>query len=512
MNDRQPGPVTCGAVAAVDIGATSGRVVLGRVGPDRLDIEVVHRFPNHPVRTADGLHWNTLELYRNVLEGLRKSVAAEPGLLSIGIDSWATDYALMRAAGHGDRMTSTPYHYRDPRTSRGVDTVHELVEPKTLYGVSGLQFLPFNSLYQLAVDHADGVLDEATTMLLVPDLIAYWLTGIKRAERTNASTTGLLDLGGDWNTALIDKLSLPSGLFPQLVNPGEIIGQLTAAVAGEIGAAQPINVVAVGSHDTASAVVAVPMLTPDAAYICSGTWSLVGVELGQPVLTEESRIANFTNERGVDGRIRYLRNVMGMWLVNECASAWQRSARPLELSQLIAAAGKADRWAVFDVDDPTLLPAGDMPQRITALLAAAGLHEPSPPQMVRSILESLAVAYAQTLDDAERLSGQPIRVVNLVGGASQNGLLCQLIADRSGRPLLAGPVEATAIGNILIQARRAGLADGDLEDLRCRVAAALPPIQYSPRVPPGPQSRIRRDAAAGATPDSRPEGRRTSCC
>ena len=427
MNDHQAGAEACGAVAAVDLGATSGRVVLGRIGPDRLDIEVVHRFPNQPVRTTDGLHWNSLELYRNVLEGLRKAVAAEPGLLSIGIDSWAIDYALVRATAHGDRMTSTPYHYRDPRTSRGVDIVHELVEPKALYGVSGLQFLPFNGLYQLAVDQAEGVIDDATTMLLVPDLIAYWLTGTKRAERTNASTTGLLDIvAGGWNTALIDRLSLPGGLFPQLVSPGEVVGQLTAAVAGEIGAHRPIDVVAVGSHDTASAVVAVPMLTPDSAYICSGTWSLIGVELDQSVLTEQSRIANFTNERGVDGRIRYLRNVMGMWLVNECTNAWQRSGPRIDLDQLIAAAEKADRWAVFDVDDPTLLPAGDMPPRITALLAAEGLYRPNYAETVRSILESLAIAYARTLDDVERLSGQPVRVVNMVGGGIQNALLCRL--------------------------------------------------------------------------------------
>ena len=253
------------------------------------------------------------------------------------------------------------------------------------------------------------------------------------------------------------------------------------------------------------------MLTPHAAYICSGTWSLIGVELDQPVLTEQSRIANFTNERGVDGRIRYLRNVMGMWLVSECVNAWERSGPRIDLDQLIAAAGKADRWAVFDVDDPTLLPPGDMPARITALLAAEGLHEPNRAETVRSILESLAVAYAQTLDDAERLSRRPVHVVNLVGGASQNSLLCQLIADRSGRPVLAGPVEATAIGNVLIQGRRAGLVDAKLEDLRCRVASALPPIQYSPHVPSASRHRTRRGVTARYMPDSRPEGRRTSC-
>jgi rhamnulokinase len=488
MSDHRAGAAPCGAVAAVDLGATSGRVVLGRIGSDRLDVEVVHRFPNQPVRTADGLHWNILELYRNVLQGLRQAVATEPGLLSIGIDSWAVDYALVRAAAHGDRMTSAPYHYRDPRTSRGVGIVHELVGQSALYGMGGLQFLPFNSLYQLAVDQSDGLLDDATTMLLVPDLIAYWLTGAKRAERTNASTTGLLNIiGGDWNTALIDKLGFPRRLFPQLVNPGEIIGQLTSAVADEIGATRPISVVAVGSHDTASAVVAVPMLTPDVAYICSGTWSLVGVELDQPVLTEESRSANFTNEGGVDGRIRYLRNVMGMWLVNECANAWQRSGAWIDHDQLIADAGNADRWAVLDVDDPALLPAGDMPPRITALLAAEGLREPNHAETIRSILESLAVAYAQALDDVQRLSGRPVRTVNMVGGGCQNALLCQLIADRSGRPVLAGPVEATAIGNVLIQARAAGLACSELEDLRRRVASALPPIKYSPHIGSGSQ-------------------------
>jgi rhamnulokinase len=488
MSGHQAGEAPSGAVAAVDLGATSGRVVLGRVGPDRLDVEVVHRFPNQPVRTADGLHWNILELYRNVLQGLRKAVVAEPGLLSIGIDSWAVDYALVRAAAQGDRMTSTPYHYRDPRTSRGVGIVHELVGRNALYGMSGLQFLPFNSLYQLAVDQSDGVLDDATTMLLVPDLIGYWLTGAKRAERTNASTTGLLNItGGDWNATLIDKLGFPRGLFPQLVNPGEIIGQLTSAVADEIGATRPISVVAVGSHDTASAVVAVPMFTPDSAYICSGTWSLVGVELDQPVLTEESRSANFTNEGGVDGRIRYLRNVMGMWLVNECVKAWERSGSRIDHGQLIADAGDAVRWAVFDVDDPALLSAGDMPPRITALLAAEGLHEPNHAETVRSIFESLAVAYARTLDDVQRLSGRSVCAVNMVGGGSQNALLCRLIAHRSGRPVLAGPVEATAIGNILIQARGAGLACGELEDLRRRVASALPPIDYSPHIGPGSQ-------------------------
>ena len=463
-----------GAVAAVDLGATSGRVVLGRVGPDRLDVEDVHRFPNIPVRTRDGLHWNILELYRNVLEGLRKSVAAEPGLASIGIDSWGVDYALLRQG----RMLSTPYHYRDGRTARGVSAVEEVVGAAELYASNGLQFLAFNTLYQLAVDRDEGLLDESTAMLLVPDLIAFWLTGVQRGERTNASTTGLLDVTTrSWHTPLAARLGLPAALLPPLIEPGARIGPLTADVAAELGA-RPLDVVAVGSHDTASAVVAVPMTERDAAYICSGTWSLIGVESDRPILTEQSRLANFTNEGGVDGRTRYLRNVMGMWLVNECVNAWQRDGSRIDLPALVARAGEVREHVLFDVGHPSLVPPGDMPARITDL--APRLRDADRSVVMRSILESLAVAYAETLDELQRLTRVDIRTVHIVGGASQNSLLCQLVADRSGRRVLAGPVEATATGNILVQARAAGLLSGTLEELRALVAASSRPVEYVP--------------------------------
>jgi rhamnulokinase len=464
-----------GVVAAVDLGATSGRVVLGRVGPDRLDIENVHRFPNIPVRTRDGLHWNILELYRNVLEGLRRAVAAEPNLISIGIDSWAVDYALLR----GGRMVSSPYHYRDERTARGVAAVEQVIDAHDLYAANGLQFLPFNTLYQLAVDRDAGLLGESTTLLLVPDLIAYWLTGVQRAERTNASTTGLLDVtSGAWHERLAATLDLPVQLLPPLTTPGDRIGSLTPDVAADLGA-DTIDVVAVGSHDTASAVVAVPMTTRDAAYICSGTWSLIGVETDHPVLSEESREANFTNEGGVDGRTRYLRNAMGMWLVNECVNAWQRDGSHLDLPALVAAATHTPEYVIFDVEHPSLRPAGDMPARLAALDPRLGDADRA--VVMRSILESLALAYAKTLEEVQHLTGIAIDTVHIVGGASQNALLCQLVADRSGRTVLAGPVEATAIGNILIQARAAGLLTGTLEDLRHLVAHISNPDAYSPR-------------------------------
>jgi rhamnulokinase len=469
-----------GHVAAVDLGATSGRVMLGRVGPDELSVEVVHRFPNDPVRTSDGLHWNILELYRNVLVGLRKAMQARPDLVSIGIDSWAVDYGLIS----GNRLINNPFHYRDERTARGVGLVHGVVDQEALYAANGLQFQPFNTLYQLAVDQVDGVIDERTSMLMIPDLLGFWLTGAKVAERTNASTTGVLDVnGGGWNAALIDKLGLPRSVFPRLVDPGSRIDELSESVVAEIGADRALDLVAVGSHDTASAVVGVPMTGRDAAYISSGTWSLVGAELDEPVLTEASRQANFTNEGGVDGRVRYLKNVMGMWLLSESMRTWDRHGHRLGLTDLLDMAARIEGPVpTFDANHPSLLPPGDMPARIAALCAEQGESLPgSPAEFVRSILESLAAAYGSAIDDVVRLSGRQIEVVHIVGGGSQNALLCQLTADRTGRPVLAGPVEATAVGNVLVQARAAGLIHGELEDLRALVARAFPPVEYRPR-------------------------------
>jgi rhamnulokinase len=321
-------------------------------------------------------------------------------------------------------------------------------------------------------------------MLMLPDLLGFWLTGEQVAERTNASTTGLLDLGtGTWNATLIDELSLPRSLFPFLVDSGTRIGTLRDEVAAEVGATAALEVIAVGSHDTASAVVGVPMTKPGAAYVSSGTWSLVGVELDRPVLTEESREANFTNEGGVDGKIRYLRNVMGMWLLSESIRTWEREGQSVELTTLLAqAAAVRTPVPIFDANHPNLLPPGDMPKRIATLCAEAGATVPdSPAAFARSILESLAEAYAAAITDAERLSSLKINTVHIVGGGSQNTLLCQLTANRTGRRVLAGPVEATAVGNVLIQGRAAGLVEGELSDLRALVARTFPPAEYQPR-------------------------------
>lgn len=475
-----------GTVAAVDLGASSGRVMLGRVGANRLELHSVARFGNNPVRTVDGLHWNILELYRNALAGLQAAVREEPGLASVGIDSWAVDYALMR----GNRMLGVPFHYRDGRTAAGVDATHTLVPPAELYRQNGLQVLPFNTLYQLAADRESGDLQVADRLLLIPDLLGFWLTGRQVAERSNASTTGLLQTtdgaSAGWNDALIARLGLPRTLFPELVSAGETIGAVLPQVAAELGSDR-LELVAVGSHDTASAVVAVPMLGDDCAYISSGTWSLVGVELPTPVLTEASRAANFTNEGGVDGRVRYLRNVMGLWLLSESIRGWERDGEHIELPTLLAEAAELPGPVLlFDVDDARFLPPGDMPARIEAYFVERGLRPPrNRAELVRSIVESLAAAYARTLRTITALTGRTVATVHIVGGGSQNDLLCQLTADHTGLPVQAGPVEATAIGNVLVQARAQGFATGSLESLRDLVRQAYPPRSFRP-APSGP--------------------------
>ena len=470
-------------VAAVDLGATSGRVMLGHVGRNELRLHSVARFPNGPTPVNENgrvsLHWNIVELYRNVLAGLATAVAQEPGLASIGVDSWAVDYALLR---HG-RMLQVPYHYRDDRTLPAVDAVHALAGPAGLYEVNGLQFLPFNSLYQLAADREAGTLDLADQMLLVPDLLGYWLTGVSAAERTNASTTGLLDVRtGDWNESLINRLGFNRSLFPPLINAGTRVGSLLPSVAAEIRSSRRVEVTAIGSHDTASAVVAVPATGEDFAYISCGTWGLVGVELEGPVLTAQSREQNFTNEGGVDGRVRYLHNVMGLWLLSESIRSWENEGQSIVLADLLReAAAVTAPVAVFDTDDQRFLTPGDMPSRIRAYCEENGLEPPrSMAEMVRSILESLADAFARGVQQASLLSGKTVREVHIVGGGSQNRLLCQLTADRLGLPVLAGPVEATAIGNVLIQARAQGLVAGSLEELRALVARSFVPEAYTP--------------------------------
>lgn len=467
--------------AAVDIGASSGRVVAGIVDAERITIDVVHRFPNG-MHSSDGhLRWNLSGLYAEVLTGLRALAGRYPQVTSIGIDTWAVDYGLLDGGG---RLLAEPIAYRDSRTDdAAVAEVDTKITREQQYAISGLQFLPFNTIYQLAAEARGSLLNKAEHAVLLPDLLACWLTGELRTEITNASTTGLLDARRrSWSAEVFAALGLPGDLFPPLIEPGEPYGVITAEVAARTGLPAGTRVVAVGSHDTASAVVAVPAETRDVAYVSSGTWSLVGCELDEPVITEASRAANFTNEGGVDARVRFLRNVGGLWLLQESVREWAATGDETDLQRLLAGAAALPAGGpVIDVDDDAFIAPDDMPARIRAACAASGQQAPdSQAAIVRCILDSLATAYAQTVARAEELTGHRAAVVHIVGGGSQNSLLCQLTADLSGRPVLAGPTEATALGNVLVQARAAAGTTETLEDLRARLRAVLELKRYEP--------------------------------
>jgi rhamnulokinase len=445
--------------AAVDLGASSGRVMAGVVDRDSVHLELVHRFPNSIVERAGELHWDLAELYEQSLIGLAQIPDAE----AIGIDTWGVDYGLLDERG---ALVGDPFSYRDDRTTDVIGAVDALVPRREQYATTGTQHLPFNTIYQLGADARARAWDRVTSAVLLPDLIAYWLTGELRTEVTNASTTGLLDARTRaWATSMMRRLSLPEQLFPPLQEPGGFRGTTSDGTV----------VIAVGTHDTASAVVGVPTTTDRYAYVSSGTWSLVGVELDAPVLTTAARDANFTNEIGVDGRTRFLRNTGGMWLLQECLRAWRDADLPTLIDS--AARLRADGPRI-DVDDPALLPPGGMPERICVAAGRQGMTEV---EITRCILDSLARAYARAIQDAVELSAKRVDVVHLVGGGSQNALLCQLTANEAGIPVIAGPVEATALGNVAVQARAAGALRGSLEAMRATVAKSSSLRRYPPR-------------------------------
>jgi rhamnulokinase len=466
---RQSRPIV---VAAADLGASSGRIIAARIAPDSVNLHEVSRFPNEPVFAGGTLHWDILRIFGSVTAGLRAAAAQFP-LASAGIDSWGCDYGLLDADG---KLLGNPVHYRDSRT----DGVTPPVPAAELYAVTGIQHLPFNTIFQLAASLGSASLAAASTLLMIPDLLAYWLTGSAGAEVTNASTTGLLDVATRaWAVDLMKRAGLPTALFPSLRQPGDVIGPVTLDGEGR-GGLRGLPLVAVGSHDTASAVVAVPATGTEFAYISSGTWSLVGLELTNPVVSEESRLANFTNEAGIDGTVRYLRNVSGLWLLQESRRWWGEEAWPLDELLRAAAAVEPLRF-VIDADDPVFLHPGDLPGRIAAWLAGRGLPVPSgPAEITRCILDSLALSYRRALLSAQSLSGRHADVVHIVGGGARNKLLCQLTADATGLPAVAGPAEATALGNVLVQARALGAVPGTLPELRSLLASCVELRRYAP--------------------------------
>jgi rhamnulokinase len=452
--------------------------VLGRLAGGGVSLEVVHRFSNRPVRLPDGLRWNLLALFSEALDGLGRA-AERASLRGVGVDAWGVDYALLDGRG---RVLGLPFHYRDGRTEGMIERGHARVPREELYEVTGIQTMPINTVFQLMADEGSAALAAAERIALVPDLFALWLSGEFANEATIASTTGLIDARtGVWARDLIERLGLPGAPFAgDPVEPGTKLGD----VLGHLPAAG-VSVHAVAGHDTASAFAAAPLRTARAAVLSSGTWSLLGLELDEPILTAEARAFNLTNERGVDGTIRLLRNVMGLWLVQECRRRFEaEGGGPADYGELhrLAAAARPD-VPLFDPDDDRFLAPDDMPAEIAAACAASGQAPPKTPgELVRSVLVSLACKYRLVLERLERVSGRDIEVVHVIGGGVRNELLCRLTADLLQRPVLAGPVEATALGNVLVQARAAGEL-GSHAELRAVAAAAAEPVVYEPSAP-----------------------------
>jgi rhamnulokinase len=477
---------------ALDLGAESGRGLLGSFDGRRLTLEETHRFANSPVRMMDTLYWDLPRLFDEVKTALRKAVVQTGELDGIGVDTWGVDFGLI---GRGETLLGNPVHYRDARTDGMLEAAFEHIPRARLYEVTGLQFLPFNTAYQLmALARSHSPLLEVTEMLLMmADLFGWLLTGRRAGERTNASTTQLLDpRTRTWSIEICEGLKLPCKILPELIEPGSELGVVRSSVAKEVGLCQPLKVLVPATHDTASAVAAVPVRVlsaspsatgalPDWCYLSSGTWSLLGVEVPRPVINAETMRHNFTNEGGVAGTTRLLKNIMGLWLVQECRRTWSRAGRELSYEDLTARAQAAPPFAALvDPDDTSFLAPGDMPVRLAAFCTRTGQIPPGDEAgIVRCCLESLALKYRWAIDRLESILGTTIRTIHVVGGGTKNSLLCQFTANACGRPVYAGPVEATAIGNILMQAIGHGQL-GSIADLRAVVIDSFPVLVYEP--------------------------------
>jgi rhamnulokinase len=468
---------------AVDLGASNGRVLAGRWDGACFDLREVHRFDNGPVAVMGHLYWDVLRLWVEIKAGISKGVAQSRGPMSgLGIDCWGVDFALLDRAG---RLLGNPYHYRDPRTDGIMELAFERVPRDAIYAATGIQLMQINTLFQLVsmVRSGDAQLDVAAVLLPIPNLFNYWLSGERLAEYTHATTTQCVDVHTrGWALEMLDRFSIPSRIFPSLVDAGTTIGPLSPDIAAEVGVDVPVPVIAVGCHDTASAVAAVPGLGADSVYISSGTWSLMGVEVTAPVITDRSLELGFTNEGGVAGTIRALKNIPGLWLIQECRRQWQREGATYSWDDLLAAADGAEPFrCIVDPEVPEFLGPPDMPAAIRDACARSGQPPPETVgAVVRCCLESLAVRYRATLDDLEELVAHRLDTIRVVGGGSQNRLLCQLTADACRRPVVAGPAEAAALGNLMVQA----VATGDLGDVaqgRAAIASSVKLETYEPQ-------------------------------
>lgn len=471
---------------AFDFGAESGRALLGTISGGKVALDEMHRFPNVPVKTLGAMHWDALRLFGEIKHGLRQALAQTNGKIDgIGIDTWGVDFGLIGSDGE---LLGNPFHYRDERTVDMMEEAFAIASRERIYDRTGIQFMPFNTLFQLMamVRAGSPALASASKLLLMPDLFNYWLTGKQLSEFSIATTTQCYNpRKGDWASDMLSELGIPTKMLPEIVQPGTTIGPLTKSLIDELGAGDGISVIAPATHDTGSAVAAVPASGTGHAYISSGTWSLMGVEVKEPLINEESLAAQFTNEGGVAGTFRFLKNIMGLWLVQECRRTWMAAGEDISYTDLTLMAREAEGFAsIIDPDSSLFLAHGDMPQRIKDFCQNTDQRVPETKgEIVRCALDSLALRYRSTVEHLDALFGRRHDPIHIVGGGTQNTLLCQLAADATGRTVIAGPVEATAIGNVLVQAMGLGLI-ADLDEARQIVRASSDLMQYQPRQDP----------------------------
>ena len=449
---------------AFDFGASSGRAILAKFDGEKLELEEKHRFSNDPVNINGCLHWDVLRLFFEIKQGILKCAnSGDRDIDCIGIDTWGVDYGLL---DKDDKLLGNPYHYRDTRTDGMYDKAFALVPKEEIFKETGIAFNWFNTVYQLlsAKLSDDSTLKEAKTLLLMPDLLNFFLTGEKRAEYTEVSTTQMFNSEKyEWSYEMLEKLGIPTDIFADIIYPGEIVGKIKPELAEELGIEQ-VPVVAVASHDTGSAVASVPVVdNKDFIYISSGTWSLMGVELDKPNTSDAAFKHNFTNEGGVNKTIRFLKNIMGLWLIQESRRQWDREGTLLSFDELEQEAREAEPFAsLIDPDYPAFQTPGNMPKRIREYCKMTGQKVPQTTgAVIRAIAESLAFRYRSTVEGMEEVTGNKYNVINIVGGGIKDKMICQFTANATKRVVSAGPVEATSIGNIVVQ----GIAMGAIKDL-----------------------------------------------
>jgi rhamnulokinase len=468
------------SVLAFDLGAGSGRLIAGRLDGGRLALQEIHRFPNDPVQVGDRLHWDILRLYHEMKQGILKAKHQLGGITSIGIDSWAVDFGLI---GRNGELLGNPYHYRDHHTDGMMEEVFAVIPKEVIFRRSGIQFLQFNTIYQLAALKKAGspLLEQAETLLMIPDLLRYFLTGERVGEFTNATTTQLFHpLTCEYDSELLGKLGIPRSLFPDVVRAGTRVGELLPQVCRELGV-PAVPVIAVAEHDTGSAVAAIPSRQRDFAYLICGTWSLMGTEVDEPMLSEEALALNFTNEGGAYGTYRLLKNIMGLWILEECRRTWLKEGMNLTYEAMLEEAQRAPAFQSWiDPDAAVFLNPSHMPNAIRTYCRETGQAEPEGVgPILRCVLESLALKYRYVFEGIERLTGKRFSGLHMAGGGIRNRLLCRFTADALGKPVWAGPAESSAIGNVIVQL----ITHGQIRDIwqaREIVGDSFSIVQYMP--------------------------------